>query len=297
MHIDPQKMHIEEGNLKFSRYTASVNTSVKILKTIMDYKEFAQYDLPGAVGKSYRSILRHLQLLEDYGMVKLVRLEPAKRGGKEKKIFGLTSMGLMQVWRFKYHHGGIKVEDMDKFADNYQELLPLILDKWKHFKNYRVMELIEYRLWASLGRLPDRISDMPQKTLAAQMKEIKASPMPKKGEEDRLSPAELRLLRKVAIDNLKNIPNLNKGKEEDDKDKLYFNVFFEKAGESEESPTEQLKLFSVLRKDKDLEAYTEKAFDRVEKACQIQWDNIQEWRQDWMETSKGRREDAAQKKT
>jgi hypothetical protein len=68
-----------------------------ILTALLDNKEYAQYDMPKTIKKDYRTVLRHLKLLKHYEMIRLIREEPAKKGGKERKIFGLTVKGLLQA--------------------------------------------------------------------------------------------------------------------------------------------------------------------------------------------------------
>ncbi|MCW4003710.1 MAG: helix-turn-helix domain-containing protein [Candidatus Bathyarchaeota archaeon] len=77
------------------KYRSTEETTNKILKVLAQNKEYAQYDLPDAVGKDYRTVLRHLKKLEKDGLVKVDRLEPAQKGGKEKKIYTLTLLGFI----------------------------------------------------------------------------------------------------------------------------------------------------------------------------------------------------------
>lgn len=80
---------------KGGRYQASIQTSLKILKMLAQKRECAQYDMPKLIGKDYHTCLRHLRELENDGLVKLVRVEPAKKGGKDRKIYTLTLYGLL----------------------------------------------------------------------------------------------------------------------------------------------------------------------------------------------------------
>ena len=50
-----------------------------ILRVLAVNREYAQYNMPSAIGKDYRTILRHLQQLEKSGAIKLARTEQAKK--------------------------------------------------------------------------------------------------------------------------------------------------------------------------------------------------------------------------
>jgi len=267
-----------------SRYKASINTSGKILTTLMDNKEYAQYDMPEAIAKDYRTVLRHLKLLEDYGMIKH-RKEPSKKGGKERKIFVLTAMGLMQALRFEYEQDRIEIKNIDQFADTYKELLPLIFGKWKLFKKYRLKDLVARRLWAQIGNLPDRLTGMPQEPLSTQIKQLEQSwqAYTKSSRPDLTT----RSTHKVALALLRRTPERIREEERADEDSVNFGVFFEKANELEDFTTMQTKLFAVLRKDKDLETYTNEGFDRLERLYQGYLQSLRSWKQSWMPTNQG----------
>ena len=49
--------------------------------------------MPKETGVSYRTVLRTLKPFESQGFIKLVRIEPSKKGGKESKIYSLTLKG------------------------------------------------------------------------------------------------------------------------------------------------------------------------------------------------------------
>ena len=52
--------------------------------------------MPKETGVSYRTVLRTLKPLESQGFIKLVRIEPSKKGGKESKIYSLTLKGSLK---------------------------------------------------------------------------------------------------------------------------------------------------------------------------------------------------------
>lgn len=77
------------------KYRSGKETEKKIINILLQKKEYAQYDLPKAVGKDYRTVLRHLKALEESGMIFLTRKEKSQKGGKDKKFFGLTFKGVI----------------------------------------------------------------------------------------------------------------------------------------------------------------------------------------------------------
>jgi hypothetical protein len=247
-----------------------------ILITLTDNKEYAQYDMPKAIGKDYRTVLRHLKLLERYGMIRLVKEEPAKRGGKERKIFGLTFMGLLQALKFEFGHRGITLQRIDEIAETRSDFLPLIFGKWKLFRKYRVRRLIFDRLLSSIYYLPDRLSEMSQETIDLFFREEGSKQTSQPSISNKLPYGFKRLHQRLKHD----FPDMIKGKEMDDKDSVNFRVFFERG--ALEDASMQFKLFSVLKKDKDLEAYVNEQFERAERTLLGQLQNIRSSKQDWI---------------
>jgi len=74
-----------------------IETSLKILATLALYEEMSQYDIPLKVEKHYSTILRQLRRLEGRGLVQVLRTQPSKKKGKEKKIYGITFKGIIQI--------------------------------------------------------------------------------------------------------------------------------------------------------------------------------------------------------
>lgn len=245
-----------------------------ILTALLNNKEYAQYDMPKAIKKDYRTVLRHLKLLKQYEMIRLIREEPAKKGGKERKIFGLTVKGLLQALKFEFDHEGITLERVEEIAEAYPDSLPLIFGKWKLFRKYRVRRLIFDRFTSSLLYLPNRLSEMSQEIISSMQK---ASKQPSMGE--RL-PYGYKSLREVTAQAFR---DSIKAEEMADKDSVNHNVFLERETELETSDM-QLKLFSVLKKDKDLEAYVNEDFERIERVFLGYLQNIRSWKQTWIST-------------
>ena len=67
------------------QYKSSEKTMRDILRVLAVNREYAQYNMPSAIGKDYRTILRHLRQLEKSGAIKLARTEQAKKRGKIEK--------------------------------------------------------------------------------------------------------------------------------------------------------------------------------------------------------------------
>jgi DNA-binding PadR family transcriptional regulator len=67
----------------------------KIINALIKNPELGQYKMPKETKLSYRTILRTLKPLETEGIIKQIRTEPSKKGGKEKKIYSLTLKGTL----------------------------------------------------------------------------------------------------------------------------------------------------------------------------------------------------------
>jgi hypothetical protein len=245
-----------------------------ILTALLDNKEYAQYDMPKTIKKDYRTVLRHLKLLKHYEMIRLIREEPAKKGGKERKIFGLTVKGLLQALKFEFSHEGITLERVEKIAEAYPDSLPLIFGKWRLFRKYRVRRLIFSRFGSSLLYLPDRLSEMSQETISMMQKASERLSTGKK------LPYGYKRRHEVIAEFLR---DRIRSEGMDDLDNVNHNVFLESA-DSLELANEQLKLFSVLKKDKDLETYVNEDFERIEREFLGYLQNIRTWKQKWIAT-------------
>ena len=68
---------------------------LQIIKALIKNPELGQYKMPKETKLSYRTILRTLKPLENEGIIKQIRTEPSKKGGKEKKIYSLTFKGTL----------------------------------------------------------------------------------------------------------------------------------------------------------------------------------------------------------
>jgi len=120
------------------KYRSSQETTSKILVTLLEHKEYAQYDLPKKIGKDYRTVLRHLKEMESRHLIILTRTEPAKKGGKDRKIYRLTLIGLFIILQ------ELSSEELDKkideIAKNFAHELPLVFGKWEHFNKHGFRE-------------------------------------------------------------------------------------------------------------------------------------------------------------
>jgi DNA-binding PadR family transcriptional regulator len=115
------------------RTKTTVTPDLKILAVLAASKEMEQYKLPKETKLSYRTVLRTLKPLEDKNkwQIELVRTEPSKKGGKEKKIYAITLAGLLRVLR------NAPVDDIEyyrKVISTHPRLL-LTFEKWPVFKN------------------------------------------------------------------------------------------------------------------------------------------------------------------
>lgn len=139
-----------------SRYKASRETERKILETLALKGEFCQYDFPRIIKKSYRTVLRRIHRLEKIGAIELKREEPAAKGGKDKKIYGATLLGLMMALV------GGPWNNIDLVANLHPDKL-LIFKKWDYFKGEGLRENLVKGLqfavgsWAEFLYIKDKI--------------------------------------------------------------------------------------------------------------------------------------------
>jgi len=127
------------------KYRSSTETSLKILTLLAIEKKYAQYDMPKRVQKDYRTTLRHLQDLEKHGLIVLSRTEPAKKRGKDRKIYTLTKAGLSVALQ-----GTEAWAHIDTIAKNYKEMEPLLFGKWSFFEKKGIKNLIIQRMQAAI---------------------------------------------------------------------------------------------------------------------------------------------------
>jgi DNA-binding PadR family transcriptional regulator len=131
------------------RYRSSVSTSYHVLATIAEHKEFAQYDLPRAINKDYRTVLRHLKHLEKKNLIRLARREPAQKRGKDRKIYTITFLGLVTL--LKLSHLWDHAETVDAIAEQYAAYLPLLFGKWRLYAKHDFRDTIARRVQQVIG--------------------------------------------------------------------------------------------------------------------------------------------------
>ena len=106
----------------------------KIIAALVFNKEIEQYRLPKETKISYRTILRTLKPLEDFGFIRLVRTEPSQKGGKEKKIYAATIKG---IWAYLgTENGNLEKPEGKKKLEHIINLFPdllLFFKKWPLF--------------------------------------------------------------------------------------------------------------------------------------------------------------------
>jgi len=135
------------------KYRTTIETSWQILCLLAKYGEYPQYEIPKTLGKSYRTILRHLQQLEMCRLIKVKRTEPARKKGKERKIYTLTLTGLISVLKFALQLSGEeKYVFLDILVKNYPDKLPLILGKWEFYKENGIEKIITKALEKALKK-------------------------------------------------------------------------------------------------------------------------------------------------
>ena len=150
------------------KYRSSVDTSLEILLVLAVEKEYAQYDMPKAVGKDYRTVLRHLQALEQYGFIALARTEQAKKNGKDRKIYTLTLQGLSELMGVvsRKMRDQVDVDSLTKIAGNFKHLLPLVFGKWEFFMEHGVRNVVVERLVSFFYSSPSMLQYFEQPIFA-----------------------------------------------------------------------------------------------------------------------------------
>lgn len=122
------------------------NTESKILKILAHNKEFEQYKLDKTLKISYRTILRKLETMEkNFGIIKLVRTEPSKKGGKDKKIYTITLKGLwLHLSETKQLNSPKGKKELEKIINLFPETL-LFFRKWPLFTKFGLQdEMLNY---------------------------------------------------------------------------------------------------------------------------------------------------------
>ena len=110
-----------------------IETEAKILEVLALNKETAQYDVPEKIGVHYTTVLRQLKQLKKLGKVKVVRTEASEKGGKDKKIYSLTFLGMVQVF-LNWNNKEVELKDVIKIAESYPDVGLLSFKKFPLFK-------------------------------------------------------------------------------------------------------------------------------------------------------------------
>jgi DNA-binding PadR family transcriptional regulator len=147
------------------RYRSSEKTIINLLSTIAENKEYAQYDMKKAIGKNYRTILRYLPKLESCNLIQLSRTENSKKKGKDRKIYIITLLGIIELLKTKEPRSKDFVELTDKMAMLHPEVLPLVFGKWQLFdENQKI--LISLRLDEFVRQSPSHLNTIVMNTRA-----------------------------------------------------------------------------------------------------------------------------------
>jgi len=250
------------------KYRSSIETSYLILATLADEKECAQYDMPQAVGKDYRTILRHLKKLEAYDLIQLARTEPAKKGGKDRKIYTLTLEGLVALLKIP---GVFEPELMDTLATNYPDSLPLIFGKWQLFQKHGLKDLIINRLKKTLEEYPllNPLLVVPKEELMSEPQLLRFLTIVYHNEKNaRKHLTKLKKAERQLVASLERVLEHN----------ITRKVLFDFLPREKE---EYLRFLSVLKKDEELSAFITSEFDNLEKEYETYLMNLKSLRSWW----------------
>jgi DNA-binding PadR family transcriptional regulator len=131
--------HYRTKAVTLGRTKTTTTPKAKIILALAVTKEIEQYKLPKITKLSYRTILRTLKPLEEQNLIKLVRTEPSKKGGKEKKIYTLALDGL--IFSFLQPETWGPEGKILKIISSHPEML-LTFKKWELFKNNQLEEFV-----------------------------------------------------------------------------------------------------------------------------------------------------------
>lgn len=109
----------------------SISSIEKILKLLLENTEFEQYKMKKTIEISYKTIIENLRRLEYANHVKY-RNEKSSAGGRDKKIYSLTIIGLIEALHLT--HKSLTEKNFDTIAAKHPDMLPLIFGKWQFFE-------------------------------------------------------------------------------------------------------------------------------------------------------------------
>ena len=138
------------------KYRSSTETSYHILALLVDRAEYAQADMEEAIGKDYRTILRHLYPMETMNLIKVARHEPSSRRGKDKNIYKITSRGILALLKLPPIYNDLKI--IDTIIRSHAESFPLIFKNWNFFRAQGVSGLILSRLKTAVDQEIDPLT-------------------------------------------------------------------------------------------------------------------------------------------
>lgn len=236
-----------------------INTQRAILWALALGKEISQYDLPEHIGKHYSTVLRRLKDLETMFLVKVDREERSRKRGKDKKIYTLILFGLIEV--LKDREAFVAIE---KISENWSELLPLILGKWRFFKAQGCEKIIAPRLLRAAKQEPSYFSLIHTPRERMSDKETLEFLRDLFGErEAEKHQKEMERAHESIINSLEGLV----------RHRITRNVLlgFELGTHSIE---DQVKLLSVLKKDSELRAFVESEYESME-------ENLKSWKRNW----------------
>jgi hypothetical protein len=128
-----------------SNISSKERSCYKILHSIALNGESTQYELKDSTGLTYAPIHEAVKVLLASNLIHETRQEPF-RGPLPKRFFGLTLKGLAMAFLFT-----AKIpQDVDKIAEKWGGILPLVLGKWKYFISATLeSEFIDAFIWVA----------------------------------------------------------------------------------------------------------------------------------------------------
>src|SRR5665647_1872367 len=100
---------------------------------------------------------------KDYTLIKLSRTERSKKKGKDRKIYSITLLGIIELLKTKKDDATDFVQFTDKLARSNPALLPLVFGKWHLFdQNQKI--IISLKLRDFVRNAPSCLNELTMNT-------------------------------------------------------------------------------------------------------------------------------------
>ncbi len=245
------------------KYRSSVETSYSILSLFIENAEFPQTDMPIAIDRPYRTVLRHLEPLQNSSLIELSQEVPSLHG-KPARFFKITPRGILALLKFPPFHDP---EIIEAIIQTNREHYPLIFQNWDFFKQNGIDRMVMARLLLAADQEKNPLAFMYfEKPLHDPQKHF--SGLSKKAQIDKaldlFLPAikpmkEVEALKKKLKENTKIFEAVVKALQGELENRMYERVFYSLPFNT---PEDCLKFYSTIAKNEDLKNHTLLILDR-----------------------------------